>query len=112
MALGEVTSPEPERRALVTSWLHSPHPHLLTPRAKPHLLGILHFYDTVFPLLLPSWVFSVLVLISLAMSTLRVFDCFFLGYRFELAPVFVALALVREKNGNEGSAMSMGPGSG
>lgn len=52
------------------------------------------------PLVLPSWVFSMLKFINLAISALQVFDNFFLGYRLSLAVltlVFVALALVLEK---------------
>lgn len=73
----------PKRKTLTIFWLNKLHFQLLTQWANPQILESHSFYGPVLPLVLPSWISSVLILMGLSMSTLWVFDYSSLGYCFE-----------------------------
>lgn len=95
MVSSKVTSPEPEERVLITSWLYGP-PQLLRLRARPHLLGIPCFYDHF---LSASSILGFLYAdachsgsVNFAGSCLLFFGLSIVLNLAALAPVFVALA--------------------
>lgn len=117
MVSSKVTSPEPEERVLITSWLYGP-PQLLRLRARPHLLGIPCFYDHF---LSASSILGFLYAdachsgsVNFAGSCLLFFGLSIVLNLAALAPVFVALApgSRKKKKRNYGSVLSMGSGSG
>lgn len=116
MVLGEVTSCSTWQNSgnLLAQQTSSPSPD--TRRQASYSGNFCSgFYSSILPLVLPSWVFTMALLMHLAMPTLQVFDCSSLGYTFgfgSFSSSGCGLGSVdcvsRKKNRNDGSAVSRG----